>query len=345
LLNSSDGFVSAYNSFGLAKTTDAGATWQRLAVPRTQVTSIRFIDQAVGWMVGLRSRDVPSYSCQQAAPVSVSRCQGVVLRTGDGGASWVDSLSIPTDGVEGNPIRQLQAVSGNQAWALVRVRSGCDGYGCAELRGTSDSGRTWVKLSGEDIVAMRFASATSGWIVTEGDTGQLEVSGTSDGGRTWVKELSVPTRILVGLDAAASSIAWLMTRDPSSCTASNCSTDHLYRTQDSGQSWQELGNPKVNAGDCSFGVLAGPLFASPFRGWLTLSSAAGGVRVTGGLLSTVDGGRTWQCSTEHSNVRLITAADPQHLWIGVGGSGAVAGLYSTADAGAHWLRIELPVAS
>ena len=341
LLTARVGFVSGYNTSGLAKTTDGGATWQHLPIPRTQVQSIRFIDQTVGWVVGFKSRDVPSYSCQQAAPVAVSRCQGVVLNTRDGGATWAESLSIPTDGIMGNPIRQLQAVRGNQAWALVNVGSGCDGYGCAELRGTLDSGRTWVKLAGENIIAMRFATAMAGWIVTEGNTGPVVVSGTSDGGRTWVKQLSVPSRAFVGFDAAAASSAWLMTRDPSSCTSSNCSSDHIYRTENSGQSWEELDNPKVNAGDCSFGVLAGPLFASPTRGWLTLSNSAGGVRVRGGLISTFDGGRTWECSTEPSNVRLITAADPLHLWIGAGGSGTVAALYSTSDSGVHWLPVDL----
>lgn len=53
---------------GLASTSDGGASWQRMAIPATGITALRFIDARVGWAAGFVLRDAPRTACWQAPP-------------------------------------------------------------------------------------------------------------------------------------------------------------------------------------------------------------------------------------------------------------------------------------
>src|SRR6267143_3690030 len=113
-LNRKVGYIAGWTGtgLGLAKTSDGGATWQRLRIPADHLTALRFIDEHIGWAAGFLSRDVAQMACQQAEPAGAQPCKGVVLRTLDGGHTWQTVLAIPTNGVYGEPIRQIQAVDG-----------------------------------------------------------------------------------------------------------------------------------------------------------------------------------------------------------------------------------------
>jgi hypothetical protein len=192
------------------------------------------------------------------------------------------------------------------------------------------------------IAAMRFASASRGWVAVIDSAGALEVRFTSDGGGTWTTGLR--TMLMspnATLDAATIDTAWLLTMDGRYCTASDCSKWGLFRTTDGGLSWSNLGNPKDYA--CSGGVLKGPLFTSASRGWLALNLGAGGVNVgPGGLLATDDGGKTWHCATSPPNTDLLSAADPLHVW--VTSEDKIAGattVYTTDDGGGTWRSLDL----
>ena len=95
-LNARIGYVSAWYGTGaaLAKTSDGGMTWQRLPIPAFYLTSLRFIDERIGWAAGFVNRDNPQILCRQAAPAGVQPCKGVVLRTQDGGQHWETVLAI-----------------------------------------------------------------------------------------------------------------------------------------------------------------------------------------------------------------------------------------------------------
>jgi photosystem II stability/assembly factor-like uncharacterized protein len=340
------GYIAGWTGtgLGLAKTSDGGSTWQRLPIPVSRLTALRFIDERVGWVGGFANRDMPQIGCQQAAPATAQPCKGVVLRTEDGGNSWQTVLAIPTDGIQGEPIRQIQAVDGQRAWALTLDQAPCQ-YPCLSyLQRTTDGGRTWTTLLHGQITAIRFASASRGWAALDNtpSPGMAEVVATSDGGATWVTGLRTATGSVHGLDAATINTAWLLTRDGAYCTSSNCSNYALFRSDKGGLNWSRLGNPKEFA-TCSGGHLAGPLFASTGRGWLGLNLGAGGVNVgSGGILKSEDGGRTWRCAKTPPNISLISAADPLRVW--AGGEARInqeTTLYTSEDAGATWLPINL----
>jgi len=346
-LNPRVGYIAGWNGTGggLATTSDGGTTWRRIPIPVSYLTSLRFIDERVGWAAGFANRDVPGIGCPQAAPVSAQPCKGVLLRTENGGQSWQTVLAIPTDGVQGEPIRQIQAIDGQRAWALTLDQSPCQ-YPCLSyLQRTTDGGKTWTTLLHGEIGAMRFASASRGWVALDETptTGAIEVRETSDGGTTWRTALRTATGNAMGLDAATINTAWLLARDGGYCSSSNCSKYTLFRTDNGGLNWTNLGNPKDFTVACSGGHLAGPLFASTGRGWLGLNLGAGGANVgQGGILKSEDGGRTWRCTTTPPNTSLVSAADPLHVW--AGGDDRLtqsATLYTTEDAGATWHALDL----
>jgi len=347
-VDSSTGFVTGWTGtgLGLARTLDAGASWQRIVVPTDQITSLRFIDANVGWAGGLIPRNIPQVACAQAAPPGTSSCIGVVLRTADGGRTWQQTLAIPDDGVNGDPVVQLQAIDGQVAWALTLACSSNSPanpiLNCpTDLRRTVDGGRTWTTLVTDQIVAIRFASAAHGWLAVAVPNGVFEVRFTNDGGSTWSRGMQTSSGI-VGLDAASAHVAWLMTRDGGYCSASTCTKYELFRTLDGGSTWTSLGNPKPVTGNCAIGAIYGPLFASPTRGWLALNLGAGGVAGPGGLLQTEDGGKTWRCTNTPPNTYFVSAADPNHIWVSSNQRGTEATtLYSSEDGGTTWHALDL----
>jgi photosystem II stability/assembly factor-like uncharacterized protein len=341
-LNQRVGYIAGWTGTGLtlAKTSDDGTTWERLPIPVSRLTALRFIDERVGWAGGFANRDVPQVACQQAAPAGAQPCKGVVLHTEDGGRTWQTVLAIPTDGVVGEPIQQIQAVDGQRAWALTLDQMPCQFPCLSYLQRTTDSGRTWTTQLHGQIAAIRFASASRGWAALDNTPtpGTVEVLETSDGGTTWVSGLRTATGNVHGLDAATIDTAWLLTRDGAYCSSSGCSNYALFRTDNGGRNWSSLGNPKDFA-TCSGGHLAGPLFASIGRGWLGLNHGAGGANVgPGGILQSENGGRTWRCAMTPPMTSLVSAADPAHIWAAGNDSTA---LYTTEDAGATWQRVKL----
>jgi len=343
------GYIASWTGSGpvLAQTTDGGSTWKPIAVPAARLTSLRFIDANVGWVAGFIPRDAPQVACQQAPPSPSSPCYGAVLRTQDGGATWQMSLLVPDSGVYGDPVLQVQAIDGQLAWALVLACSPTTqprgSLACpTELRHTVDSGRTWSTEADGYIAAIRFATSSRGWMATINPDGSSDVKTTFDGGVTWTAHLRTTSGSVVGLDAADSSTAWVMTQDGGYCSATTCTNYELYRTADGGNNWSNLGNPKTAGGNCSGGHFVGPIFPTPSRGWLAENTGAGGAKATTGLLATDDGGATWRCLAQPSNTYLVSAADPTHLWITSNRLGDDATtLFASHDGGTSWRQLSL----
>ena len=313
-------------------------------VPATHLTALRFIDTQVGWAAGLIPREVPQVACQQAPPTAASPCYGVVLRTVDGGITWQKALLIPDDGVYSEPVQQIQAIDGQTAWALILACApnvaALGPLGCpAVVRRTTDGGQTWATLTSGAIVGMRFATPARGWLAVANPDGSYEIRVTSDGGATWAARLRTTSGGVVGLDAANSLTAWVMTQDGGYCSATTCAKYELWRTVDGGATWSNLGNPKTTASACWGGHLVGPLFASQSHGWLADNTGAGGAQAVTGLLQTADGGKTWRCLTQPANTDVVSAADPLHVWVMT--NHIPSAMFASDDGGASWRELNL----
>ena len=340
----SGGYIAGWTGTGLqlGATVDGGRNWTRIAVPVAHLTSLRFIDGTTGWVGGFNLPDAPQTNCY-ATPANGQRgCRGVVLRTVDSGKTWQDVLDIPVGASGGEPVIGLQAVDGLRAWVLTGDTSclpGCP----TDVRRTVDGGLSWTTVLHGSVQAIRFASAARGWAAISDATGHATVLYTDDGGITWRLGLQASNAWPVGLDAATTSRVWLLTRDNETCSSSNCLSFDLYRSDDGGVTWSNLGNPKASAPECAFGHLSGPLFASADRGWLTDNTGAGGVAGATGLLKSEDGGRTWSCQSPPSQTQLISAADPGHIWMTArDSSGQNTALYASDDGGRSWRSVAFP---
>lgn len=327
---------------GLSRTNDGGMTWQEIVMPSSRFTQLRMIDELRGWAVlvveagSARGGDQPA-GCGPASATAL--CRSVVAITTDGGETWEERLSIPFSPAGPETIRGLQAIDLSTAWVIAQ-NAPCDRNSCPfELRGTTDGGRTWVAQRAATNAVARFASPQRGWLFLTTQTGGSAILVTSDGGTSWRSGLIAAPQQALAIDAASSSVAWVLTRDGAYCTASSCSAYELHSTSDGGMTWASLGNPKTQA-SCSGGHLRPPLFASETVGWLGIGLGAGGVNVgTGGLLRTRDGGRTWDCRTDPANVSAISAADPQHVWASSDQRDGSAWLYQSDDGGDTWRRV------
>lgn len=269
------------------------------------------------------------------------------MRTQDGGVTWQKALLIPDYGTYGDRVLQIQTIDGERAWALVLS---CDPSSVAtatlncptELRRTTDGGRSWTTLIHGYVAAIRFATALRGWLAIQNPDDSFDIRVTNDGGTTWTTGARTTSGSVVGLDAADSQTAWVITQDGGYCSSSSCTKYELLRTTDGGTIWSTLGNPKPTTGNCFGGHLVGPLFASPTRGWLAENQGAGGAKVLTGLLQTEDGARSWRCSRVLANTYLVSAADPARVWVTSNRLGdETSTLYSSDDSGLIWHALDL----
>ncbi len=329
LLTSKVGWVGS--AAGLEKTSDGGATWRVVNASET-FGALRFVDEQHGWAIVLAT---PLGKAAHAGCPAQGICQ-IVGTTQDGGATWTDRVVIPPGPTRGPLV--IQAIDASLAWILAPTAR-CDGNGCAvELRKTTDGGATWTIQRTGSMEALRMATAQRGWLSNSRvPANGSDVFTTSDGGATWTKVFTAVTNV-VGLDAASGADVWILSRDGATCTSSNCATYELLTSADTGASWTSLGNPKSQA--CATGHIAGPLFASRSRGWAGLTLGAGGANGTGGIMRTDDGGTSWTCATEPTNVGALSAADPENVWARSDRrENVTSALFTSTDGGKTWRQL------
>ena len=270
------------------------------------------IDGDRGWSVLFFLRDQPQTGCQQAG--TAAPCHSAIAVTSDGGRTWAVRLTNGLNPGGGASIDHLQAVDATHAWALVTTTCDSSGGCDKDLRATADGGLSWKTLRAGRLKQLRVASLTRAWLAADAAHGSI-VYATSDRGATWKEQLATEQPV-IALDGASENELWALTEQPGYCTASDCQRNELLVTRNGGATWSSLGNPKANvaAGPaCTFGHLAGPLFASGQIGWLGVTRGAGGVAGTSGIMRTGDGGRSWTCSVTPPDVDRISAADPDHV--------------------------------
>jgi photosystem II stability/assembly factor-like uncharacterized protein len=260
--------------------------------------------------------------------------------TSDGGTHWrASSPSVPGGDVVAR-ICDVDFVDAARGWL-----SGCDLIGDVFRNGsnrysaverTIDGGRTW-KVSAADCAgcggSLSFLDARTGFALTGWRAHRL--ARTADGGVTWHVVARAP---FVGtIDFLDASHGWGVTWSA-----------RLFRTRDGGRTWKRVrfaGSGVQETDDL-------PRFFAAQDGVVAVRFRDAGSHVQrASIYVTSDGGRTWSARPAPAGVRLdrvpwgtsgslqFSAATPRAWFLWDRDT-----LWSTSDAGAHWVRAGIRVA-
>lgn len=346
---------------------DGGSTWVARADPQVQVRRIHAFDarRAIGvssdariyrtedgaqtWQPLDDAGTSASLMAVSAAPTGtlwVVGDGGRILRSDDGGSSWLELTGAPAvqmtsvaasrqglvavgwdgtilraDTVEGRwtrvpsgSVRHLHSVAmqGASAWAV--------GDGGTVLY-SSDSGRTWSTQSAGTpriLYSVSVADERNAWAVGAAGT----VLSTKNAGSTWTLHSADTAAALNGVSAVSSSVVWAVGAGGT-----------VLRTDDGGSTWRsQASGTKVE--------LRAIVASTPDRAWV--------VGDDGVLLHTSDGGATWtrQSTASSLQLRSIAAAGAEVLFAAAGppsNSFFGGGLLKSVDGGLSW-SMQAPVA-
>jgi photosystem II stability/assembly factor-like uncharacterized protein len=302
----------------LTRTTDAGATWERVGARSTQNNTpvagwAEFASPTVGvWAVGLNKL---LYTTTGGRPWSAARVRN--LRNAGfttqsyfsaasfasarvGYATLVKSRSQPA-GATGGWIARTR--NGGADWRIKKGLAGKADFGgfvdvaaptthvCFALKvgtrggvwATTDRGATWTRhvlpVDTKSYEAIDFADALTGWAVGAGGM----IAKTSDGGLTWAAQVS-------GVDVRLHGVCFVDTNIGYAVGEYGV----VLVTQDAGANWAPqvsgwVPDPAVEDDNL---ILNDVDFVSATEGWIV---AAGGWMPgqANGLLHTTNGGQTW----------------------------------------------------
>jgi len=273
----------------------AGAGWVRQTSNTPySLYDVCFVDSLYGWAVGGWSSPDPS-----------DTTVGICLQTTNGGETW----TMVYDTTERSMMLSVSFANRNHGWMM-----GDSSFSLS----TTDGGTTWSVLPqiGDYFSAfvLRFVNDTlgffSGGFYFYGMMEGSFIGRSTDGGNTWTE--AIPYRYgkwLWGLDIFSPGWAW-----------SGGGYDTLYRTTNSGGSWQGYTFP----------------FQSRWYNGIAFGDTSCGVAVSlnGYILGTSDGGRLWAQRPSPTTQGLFSAEmpDPQHAWAcGTGGT-----IIASTDGGMNW---------
>jgi len=319
-------YVIVGNAYGLIlRSTDGGQNWVEVnntGVPSDVISDVAFADASIG--------------------VAVIDNGSTLLRTTDGGANW-SSVAAPA-----HAYRVAFADAGH---AVIVSQSGQTYY-------STDGGQTWVAgddlnvQGAENISRVIFADANTGYAV--GSRGQ--VFRTTDTGLGWglvaggsdlqdnysIAASAAGTALIGTLNSSLLStdggFSWTDTGQNcfNSAFADNnvvvCAAyDHLYRSDDSGNSWSDVFNQPTTV-----------------QRHIAFANASTGIAVgsVGDIVRTTDAGINWSPVVSGVSTDLWAVGFVSSTAGYVGGPGATSAqvtLLRTSDAGASWTPLSLPV--
>lgn len=322
----------------ILRTSDGGLTWLDVTPPEPRPeegqakTAVgAFIDADTGWVI---------YAYRQFHIIPTA----VVWSTQDGGHTWAASDPLPVSQMfEFFSPSNLTFIDPEHGWVMVHAGAGMM-HDYMSLYRTVDGGKSWeevVEAGGDQIqicpkTGLAFADPDHGWITRDCggviDGASLDV--TADGGSQWDSlELPAPSSQPHLFDSGASACAvswpWLFTQGEGAlavrCVTGPSASDvhpFVYRTADSGASWQALPYP------------GGDLFFFDDQNALALSRT---------ISVTHDGGQHWTLVKTVNWDAQFSFVDASHGWAVARNEGQVA-LVVTADSGRTWQEIHPVVA-
>ena len=262
---------------------------------------------------------------------------GELLRTSDGGRTWMSLKAASTDE------RLFGRLSQMSPGQLRFLNSGTGFFSSDKgIWKTMDGGNTWQSISRGAFSDLHFRDDKNGWmyfLIDRGDRSYAQAHRTTDGGEIWKPCGPVMERDISDITAASESFdywphtAYFLNRDIGWAIATKAvkrnKTGGVLYTTDGGCNWKlvwENKNGPIDP-DESFSDIQ---FIDQEHGWL-----AGGYY--GGIYATSDGGHTWRVIAR-ANVPVVEAIHFQNLddgWL-VSTANQKAPMMHTANGGRTW---------
>jgi len=299
---------------------------------RVGLDAIHMIDARVGW-----------------ALEEDRRGNAALLRTDDGGVSWIDVSPLGFSWTSSS-----FSLDADHAWVVVPVgKQRGYAYRKAAVVRTPDGGRTWqrgqvIRLrpgAEEDVVA--FTDPLNGWLVANACCAiyhdWIIVYRSSDGGETWTRVNETRPGSSPGsglaLELAGCDLTAFVftTTDTGFASGDGANGACLFVTRDGGRTWPGQDLPPAASCDCG-GTETAPEFPTTRDGFM-LAEVDGPI-----LLVTHDGAASWQAlpvlvPIEGGQLGSIDFVDPLRGFLVVG-VGQRSSLYGTTDGGHSWDLLE-----
>lgn len=294
-------------------------------IASAQVPTIEQVSGTTVTLIGVSAVDSNTVWVAGGSP-------GTVLRTLDGGATWV---SRPVPGTDSLQFRDIEAISRDEAWVL-SIGNGA----ASRIYHTTDGGASWqLQFQNADSAAfydcLTFFDAKQGVAFSDAVNGRTLILRTEDGGERWaLLPQEVVPAALPGEGGYASSGGCVTSLGP---RHGWIATTHsrVFRTEDAGRTWTVALTPLAQ--DSTRGLKA--------TAWhdTMLGVAVGGTVVgrrvddttSAAVALTNDGGKTWTLGPRPPQGSLMGAT-----WLRGGTAIVVAsegGLMVSPDVGKSWV--------
>jgi photosystem II stability/assembly factor-like uncharacterized protein len=257
-----------------------------------------------GWTIQEVDTSLYLKSVKAVGPVVAWVCGngGVVLRTMDGGTSWIN---VGGGAIGGAACEAIEAVGTDTAYV-------CINSGSASIYRTTNGGLEWTPVALEPegfFNAVRMMDHLNGVALGDPVGGTWVVLRTSDGGATWDHLPDEPVQVgaeygfVNSLAIHGTSRIWF-----------GASEHNLYRSSDAGASWSAF----YNSSDDGFGI------------WFN-DSLHGVAACSGGAYHTSDGGITWVASDLGTTLYGVAGGGSSDFWATRGET-----IYHSTDHGMTW---------
>lgn len=330
--DSDNGWIASYEG-SLYKTTNGGKTWQKVNTnisPGARISSIFFINSTVGWVTVIKiSPSILDYEANQ----------GWIMKTSDGGQSWVTQHSGKAIG-----FNRILFVNENEGWA-----AGIKTIGLSPLRQvhyilhTTNQGENWEDVSdGLNRTASNEKGrvqdqATDLYAANPSNVTLLSLRGkifnSDDGGKTWRNIVNIPNEpgqtCICRLGKLNDSSLWV-----SGGADSTEGTWGMMAKRASNNSWTRYRLPGIYFRDAIY-ISENQAIASG-----SISSGNGSrqqEREEGIILYSSDGGQNWTYIYKDAgatNIHALYTIDSDHIWA-VGENGLIVQLERTQDSAAQ----------
>ena len=267
-----------------------------------------------------------------------SGSKGTVLRTLDGGSTWI---LRPVPGAETTDFRDIEAFSRDEA-----VIMGIDRP--AKIFRTTDGGETWTQTFADDspgvfLDGLAFFDDKNGLAVGDPTDGRFFIISTADGGATWalLPPDSRPAALAGEAAFAASGTSLAVLGDDRVWLSTGGPASRVWRSEDRGRHWEPVPSALLE-GPASAGGFS-VAFLDARRGLTVGGDYKAESAAVGNAAFSADGGKTWRAVEDRrpggfrEAVAFVPGTKPP-VAITVGPSGSDYSL----DLGRTWTPIVTP---